>query len=108
MSVEEYQVIKYPDKTEYRNHRGLLHRVDGPAVEWANGSKEYWDHGRLHRLDGPAIDWVLGTKLWYQNGLFHRVDGPAIEYFNGKGEYWINGGKISKREFNRRIKTGTI
>jgi len=25
---------------------GLLHREDGPAVEWVNGGKEYWYNGK--------------------------------------------------------------
>ncbi len=46
---------------------GELHRVNGPAIEWANGSKEWWLNGKLHRTDGPAIEWTNGTKYWYLN-----------------------------------------
>ena len=30
----------------------------------------YWynDEGQLHRLDGPAMEYADGTKYWYQNG----------------------------------------
>jgi len=31
-----------------------LHREDGPAVEWYNGSKEWYKNAKLHREDGPA------------------------------------------------------
>ena len=34
--------------------------------------------GRLHRVHGPAVIWAGGSKSWYQNGLHHRTDGPAI------------------------------
>jgi hypothetical protein len=27
---------------------GKYHREDGPAVEWANGSKEWWLNGTSH------------------------------------------------------------
>ncbi len=27
---------------------GVLHRVDGPAIEWASGSKEWWLNGKLY------------------------------------------------------------
>lgn len=33
----------------------LLHREDGPAVEYLTGVTEWWLNGSLHRLDGPAI-----------------------------------------------------
>jgi hypothetical protein len=29
-------------KKEYRNQLGQLHRTDGPAVEYSDGSKEWW------------------------------------------------------------------
>ena len=32
-----------------------LHRVDGPAIEGANGSKHWFQWGERHREDGPAI-----------------------------------------------------
>ena len=31
------------------NVKGKLHRLDGPACEWANGTKEWWVNGKLHR-----------------------------------------------------------
>jgi hypothetical protein len=29
----------------WRNEVGQLHREDGPAVEYANGTKEWWMYG---------------------------------------------------------------
>ena len=49
---------------------------------------------KLHRLDGPAIEYADGGKFWYQNGQRHRLDGPAIEYTNGT-KYWFQNGQIS-------------
>jgi hypothetical protein len=43
---------------------GKLHRVDGPAMEWADGTKRWYQYGKRHRVDGPAVE-VHGTKLWY-------------------------------------------
>lgn len=34
--------------------RGVLHREDDPAIERADGHKEWWLHGQRHREDGPA------------------------------------------------------
>ena len=51
----------------WRNEAGQLHREDGPAVEWANGTKHWYLNGLRHREDGPAIEWADGTKFWYLN-----------------------------------------
>ena len=56
----------------------------------------------LHRLNGPAIEYADGYKAWYVNGRRHREDGPAVEYADQYGipvEYWIEGEKYSKEEF---------
>ena len=47
---------------------GKLHREDGPAIVYSNGSKSWWVDGQLHREDGPAIERSRGTKKWYING----------------------------------------
>jgi hypothetical protein len=39
--MEEYIVRVYEDRTEWRQN-GQRHRIDGPAVEWADGRKGYW------------------------------------------------------------------
>ena len=69
----------------------VLHRVDGPAIEYADGSKSWYLNGKRHRTDGPAIEMSSGTREWYLNGKRHRTDGPAIEYPNGDVEWWVDG-----------------
>ena len=56
-------------KKEYRNESGQYHRIDGPAVEYSNGSKEWYINGKRHREDGPAIEWNDGDKSWYLNDI---------------------------------------
>ena len=70
--------------------RGKRHREDGPAIEYADGKKEWWVNGQRHRIGGPAIEWANGNKLWFVNNKLHREDGPAVEYANGKKEYYIH------------------
>lgn len=42
---------------------GLLHREDGPAIEYANGGKEYWVNGVWHRADAPdSAQWVRDLR----------------------------------------------
>jgi len=70
----------------YRNENGQLHRIDGPAKIYHDGSEEWWQNGVLHRDGEPATIWINTngiTKRWFFNGLLHRVDGPAEEYSDG-------------------------
>ena len=55
------------------------------------GNKRYYLNGLLHREDGPAIEYFNGTKYWCKNGKLHREDGPAIEYITGETEWCLNG-----------------
>ncbi len=72
---------------------GCLHRLDGPAVEFANGDKEWFKNGKLHREDGPAVEFHNGDKFWLINGKFHRNNGPAIEWRDGEKHWYKNGKK---------------
>ena len=31
----------------------------------------WWVNGKRHRLDGPAIEWANGGKSWWINGNFY-------------------------------------
>jgi len=64
----EYTVRVYDKRTEWYLN-GVPHREDGPAVEYANGTKSWWLNGELHREDGPAIERADGYKAWYLNGV---------------------------------------
>ncbi len=67
--METYKVIVDEDKNIYwSNDKDQLHRLDGPAVEYADGSKEWYVDGKLHRLDGPAVEYTDGHKAWYVIG----------------------------------------
>jgi hypothetical protein len=66
-------------RVEYRNEKGSFHREDGPAVEYSDGTKE-----------------------WFINGLRHREDGPAVEYNGGK--WWcLNDIEYTEEEFNQEL-----
>ena len=82
----------------------ILHRENGPAVEWAGGTKSWYQNGQLHRTDGPAIEHSIGTKEWFQNGQRHRIDGVAIEYANGCKRWFINGVEMTEDEYNQAVK----
>ena len=75
----------------YYNSANQLHRENGPAVEWSNGTKSWYQNGLRHRTDGPAIECPDNSKYWCQNGQLHRTDGAAVEYDDGTKEWWQNG-----------------
>ena len=53
---------------------GERHNINGPAIKsWNNQLEEWYVNGNLHRLDGPALTTAGGTKQFYVNGeLFHK------------------------------------
>ena len=65
---------KYPSCTEWHNFSRKLHRLDGPAIEYANGYKAWYVNDRLHRLDGPAIECADGGKWWYVDDKYVPVN----------------------------------
>jgi hypothetical protein len=90
---ERYYEFESNEK-EYKNYKYWI-------IKYLNEDNEY------HRLDGPAIEYSDGTKFWYKNDERHREDGPAIEYANGNKEYWYNGEEINvytDKEFKQYLK----
>ena len=52
----------------------IIHRDDGPAIEYKNGSKEWWRDGKRHRADGPAVEFVNGeNSYWYNNTNYPEI-----------------------------------
>lgn len=80
-TIDKDGVIKYKVISK-------LHREDGPAIIYPNGSEEWYFNGIHHRIGGPAIT-SQDRVIWMQNGYRHREDGPAIEYNDGSYEYFV-------------------
>ena len=78
MQNEVFNQLKYNifidryGTSHYFNNRDQLHRTDGPAVIYADGSKKWFLDGKLHRINGPAVEFSDGRELWYINGKRHR------------------------------------
>ena len=94
---------EFSNRIEYRNKKGNLHRLDGPAREWIDGSKEWYINGERHREDGPSIEFSNGDKYWYLNGERHREDGPAVEYYDGSKSWWLNGEYYKEQEHQQEV-----
>ena len=75
----------------YKNSAGQLHRLDGPAIEYIDGSTYWYKNAKWHRDDGPAITLSGGTKYWFKEGKKHRVGGPAVEFSDGENQWFHNG-----------------
>ena len=58
---------------------------------------------RLHRENGPAMEYANGSKAWWINNNRHRLDGPAVECADGYKAWWVNGERLSEKKFNRRM-----
>ena len=84
METDEY------GNNRWKNKEGILHRLDGPALEWSGGGKRWYENGLLHRLDGPAAIFFNGHIEWRTEGKLHREDGPAVVSASGNKQWWLN------------------
>ena len=82
--MKTYKVEVTDKATKWYNESNQLHREDGPAIKYANGSKFYFINGKLHREDGPAVKYEIGSS----------------GYENGDKLYYINGKLLTEEEFN--------
>jgi len=75
-------------------------RTDKDGTKWYYKDKEMTI---LHREDGPAVEWADGGNSWFINGKYHREDGPAVEWANGYKSWWVNGKSLTEEQFNERM-----
>ena len=87
----------------YYNALGQLHRRFGPAVEYSDGNRVWYQNGQMHREHGPAVEYSDGDRIWYQNGQRHRIDGPAVEYSDGGRAWYINGKVLTEAEWQQQV-----
>jgi hypothetical protein len=85
MEAQYIEITKSGSKLYYKDRQmTIIHREDGPAVEWYDGGKEWLINGERHREDGPAVVYSSGSKGWYLNGKeltkaqFIRQTAPEI------------------------------
>jgi len=102
MNTTKRYIDKYGIK-RYRNSKGELHRLDGPAIEYTNGDKSWYKEGLLHRENGPAWNYISGAKYWFKEGMYHRTDGPAIEYSSESKSWHILALEFEEKDFNSWI-----
>jgi hypothetical protein len=78
----------------------LLTKEEWPKCEIDNSGNKRWknEKGLYHREDGPACEFANGSKQWIINGQFHREDGPAVECVDGDKEYYLNGKIVDEKD----------
>lgn len=52
----------------------VLHRVNGPALRWQDGTDEWFEGGRRHRVGFPAVVGSDGLREWHQ---YRNSSAPA-------------------------------
>lgn len=81
--------------TVWYNRNRQPHRIGGPAIEYNNGDRVWYQNGAFHRTDGPAVEYNNGDQEWWLHGIRHREDGPAIINASTKHYQWfLNGTKF--------------
>lgn len=100
--MEQYSKLDDNGSRFYYNDKAMdtLHKEDGPAMIWDDGTKAWYVNGQLHREDGPAVEYADGSRSWYFNGKLHRVGGPAIECSDGDREWLVYGKRLTEEEYN--------
>ena len=85
-----------------------MNKNEQPVCQTDEKGNKYWYlNDQLHRIDGPAIEHADGSRTWFVNGQRHRENGPAMESSNGSKGWWYHGKPIycfSQEEFERLIK----
>jgi hypothetical protein len=98
-----YTVVVDEQGNKFWYHNDKLHRLDGPAAEYADGGKSWYHDGKYHRIDGPAVEYADGSKAWYVDGKCHREDGPAIEFTSGTKYWYLDGEALTEAQWRKRV-----
>lgn len=69
--------------------------IDGYSLE-RNTNKHWCIDGKLHRKDGPAIEYADGTKKWYINGNLHRKTAQLLNTQTGLKNGILTGNFIER------------
>ena len=90
------EVNEWGDIFYYKDEElDIFHREDGPACEYgeyAGGHKEWYLNGELHRIDGPAVEWADGTKYWCLNDRFMEFQEWKVKvrkYYDTEEDYLL-------------------
>lgn len=91
---EELRVLEGDGMTLYVNQKGQVHRTDGPAITFADGTEHWYFEDLRHRDDGPAVTRPDGVEVYYHHGVKDRLDGPAVTLPDGTAIWYRDGKRL--------------
>jgi len=84
----------------YLNDEGQHHRLDGPAFEYSDGSKEWAINGNFHRNIDPSVEQTDGRKYWFFKNKGHRIGGS----FSSTQKCWfIFDKRYTKKQYFNKV-----
>lgn len=102
-------MIKYT-YLDYTYNNGLTYIYNKPATgHYINpaGTHRWFKCGKLHRIDGPAIIYQNGEKQWYQNGNPYRENDLPHAETNSGGKMWHHNDEWYS-DFNKYVLAKTM
>lgn len=66
MNIDNIIVDKYTFFSSFPNLK--LFNFSG-IIKYSNGNKAWLKNNKFHRLNGPAIEFISGEKEWYIQGI---------------------------------------
>ena len=103
MKAQYIEISEYGNKYYFSDKEmKILHREDGPSIEYANGDKYWFLNGKLHREDGPAVEYNGGYKVWYLDGVRYFEE-DFNKKINQTKTININGREFTVEELNNLV-----
>jgi len=88
-----------------------VQKITGEGYEFLGGykNKAFYLNGLLHRVDGPAIEWADGSQFWYLHGILltkeaHKKMMNKQWYLNGKEVTVEEAGNLINNFINNKLK----
>jgi hypothetical protein len=101
VSYYDEQTFRYV--TEYRNNFGLLHREDGPAIEYSDGDYEYYINGKLHNAFGPARKMKNCEKTYFEYYFYGKQYSDLEDFYKKQYKGIKLKQKMRELKFNKML-----
>ena len=73
---EDGHIISTDVFCQFRSQTRFWHKAGRKfRSEYSSGNKYWHDNGRLHRTDGPAVEFADGGREWWERGVLVRKVG---------------------------------
>jgi len=99
----------------YFDDDGKFHRDnDLPAIEWKNGTKEWYQHGERSRGPGavegapPAVIGANGSKAWYYDGQQYDPLSGELYDNDDTARWYDDNNKLVKTRSHKKVASGNI